>query len=72
MFILQIPHSSSKKPKIWKMQTKIFFVNILPQFLTNIKKMYSYFRQKLIKFLVSKNQNLFVALSKKRKIVQCN
>lgn len=38
MFILQIPHSSSKKPKIWKMQTKIFFVNILPQFLTNIKK----------------------------------
>ena len=47
MFILQIPHSSSKKPKIWKMQTKIFFVNILPQFLTNIKKMYSYFRQKL-------------------------
>lgn len=49
MFILQIPHSSSKKPKIWKMQTKIFFVNILPQFLTNIKKMYSYFRQKLKK-----------------------
>ena len=49
MFILQIPHSSSKKPKIWKMQTKIFFVNILPQFLTNIKKMYSYFRQMLKK-----------------------
>ena len=37
MFILQIPHSSSKKPKIWKMQTKICFVIILPQFLTNIK-----------------------------------
>ena len=38
MFILQIPHSSSKKPKIWKMQTKIFFVNILPQFFDKYKK----------------------------------
>ena len=57
MFILQIPHSSSKKPKIWKMQTKICFFIILPQFLTNIKiKLYLFLFNSFKKqFPVSQN-----------------
>ena len=57
MFILQIPHSSSKKPKIWKMQTKICFFIILPQFLTNIKiKLYLFLFNSFEKqFPVSQN-----------------